>query len=81
MSIVKLLGKHRFDVATTKILASAFDAAWLSLQISGSAFAADDRASATRELLAQRMIEIAQRGERDKQRLVEEVLIQFANSI
>ena len=80
MSILKLLGKHTFDVETTIILASAFDAAWLSLQTSGSPFAADDRASQTRDLLAQRIIEIAQRGERDKRRLVEEALARFVTS-
>jgi len=80
MSILKLLGKHTFDVDTTIILASAFDAAWLSLQTSGSPFAADDRASQTRDLLARRIIEIAQRGERDKRRLVEEALARFATS-
>jgi hypothetical protein len=72
MSILKLLGKHSFDVDTTKILASAFDAAWLSLQTSG-------KDAATRELLAQRIIEIAQRGERDRRRLVDEALAQFVN--
>jgi hypothetical protein len=80
MSILKLLGKHTFDVDTTIILASAFDAAWLSLQTSGSPFAADDRAFQTRDILAQRIIEIAQRGERDKRRLVEEALARFVTS-
>ena len=81
MSILRLLGKHTFDVDTTIILASAFDAAWLSLQISNNPVAADDRAAGTRGLLAQRLIEVAQRGERDKRRLVNEALAQFANSI
>jgi len=81
MSILRLLGKHTFDVDTTIILASAFDAAWLSLQISNNPVAADDRAAETRGLLAQRLIEVAQRGERDKVRLVNEALAQFANSI
>jgi len=80
MSILKLLGKHTFDVDTMIILAAAFDAAWLSLQTSGSPVAADDRAAETRDLLAQRLIEIAQRGERDKQRLVQEALAQFSNA-
>jgi hypothetical protein len=80
MSILKLLGKHTFDVDTTIILASAFDAAWLSLQISNSPVAADDRAAETRSSLAQRIIETAHRGERDKRRLVEDALAQFANS-
>jgi len=81
MSILRLLGKHTFDVDATIILASAFDAAWLSLQISNNPVAADDRAAETRGLLAQRLIEVAQRGERDKRRLVSEALAQFANSI
>jgi hypothetical protein len=74
MSILKFLGKHMFHVDTTKTLASAFDAAWLSLQTSGSPFSADDRAVGTRNLLAQRIIEIAQRGERDRRRIVDEAL-------
>jgi hypothetical protein len=78
MSILRLLGKHTFDVDTTIILASAFDAAWLSLQISNNPVAADDRAAETRGLLAQRLIEAAQRGERDKRRLVEDALAQIA---
>ena len=80
MSILKFLGKHMFDVDTTKTLASAFDAAWLSLQTSGSPFSADDRAVGTRNLLAQRIIEIAQRGERDRRRIVDEALAQFVSS-
>ena len=77
MSILKLLGKYTFDIDTTKTLASAFDAAWLSLQLSSSSFAADEQSAGTRNLLAQRMIEIAQDGERDRQRLVDLVLAQF----
>ena len=80
MSILKLLGKHAFDVDTTKTLASAFDTAWLSLQNSGGSAVSDKRISGTRELLAQRIVEIAVGGERDKQRLVSGALIQFADS-
>jgi hypothetical protein len=80
MSILKLLGKHTFDADTTIILASAFDTAWLSLQVSDSPFAADSRSIETRDLLAQRIIETARCGERDKQRLVEEALGQFVDS-
>jgi hypothetical protein len=75
MSILKLVGKHTFDADTTIILASAFDTAWLSLQVSNSPLAADDRATETRDMLAQRIIEIARRGERDKRRLVDGALV------
>ena len=80
MSILRLLGKHTFDIDTTKTLASAFDTAWLSLQTSSSSFASDEQAAGTRNLLAQHIIEIAQRGERDKQRLVDGALAHFAKS-
>ncbi|MGZ3409052.1 MAG: hypothetical protein ACXWKC_11710 [Xanthobacteraceae bacterium] len=78
MSILKLLGKYTFDVKTTMILASAFDAAWLSLQQSGGALVSDNQSSGTRELLAKRIIEIAEHGERDRQRIVNDALAQFA---
>ncbi len=80
MSILKLLGRHTFDVNDTKILASAFDVAWLSLQQSGGDIVSDVRSSGTRELLAHRIIEIAQRGERDREQLVNGALAQFAAS-
>lgn len=79
MALPKLLGRHAFDVDTTKILASAFDTAWFSLQTSGSASAADGQAAGTRDLLARRIIELAERGERDRQRLVHQALAQFVN--
>jgi hypothetical protein len=77
---MSILGKHTFDTNTTIILASAFDAAWLSLQVSNNPLAADSRSIETRDLLAQRIIDAARRGERDKGRLVEEALGQFVNS-
>jgi hypothetical protein len=80
MSILKLLGKHTFDVDTTMMLASAFDIAWLALQRSGGPDVADSQIAATRELLAQRLIDIALRGERDKQQLVDEALARFATA-
>lgn len=80
MSILKLLGRYTFNVDTTKTLASAFDAAWLSLQASDSSFAADDRAAGTRDLIAQRIVDIAGSGERDKRRLVAGALAQFATA-
>jgi hypothetical protein len=77
MSILKLLGAHSFDVNTTMVLASAFDTAWLSLQKSGGARVSDNQSPATRELLARRIIEIAEHGERDRERIVNDALAQF----
>jgi hypothetical protein len=78
VSILKLLGTRSFDVNTTLVLASAFDAAWLSLQKSGGTLVSDTQMSGTRELLARRIIEIAERGEKDRQCIVTSVLAQFA---
>ena len=77
MSILKLLGQHSFDFATTKTLAQAFDTAWLTLQKSGGILVTDSRAAGTRELLAQRLVAIAADGERNFQTLVDGALVQF----
>jgi hypothetical protein len=78
MTIVALFAEASFDPETVSVLAAAFDAAWDSLQRSGSALAADSEAALTRELLAERIIELARRGERDPQRLVEGALAYLA---
>ena len=79
MSILKLLGRHTFDVDTTKTLASAFDAAWLTLQKAGGELVTDSHAPDTRDLLAQRIVEIASRGETNFRSLVDGALIQFSD--
>ena len=71
MPIVALLQKAAFDPETTQILTTAFDKAWEKFMSSGSALADDRCAPSTRALLAKQMIEMAQRGERNIDRLVE----------
>jgi hypothetical protein len=78
--IDSLLANTAFDPDTTALLASAFDTAWDTVKKSGSAFAADDQARSTRELLAKCIIEMAQQGERDRQRLVDDALGRLAGS-
>ena len=51
------------------MLASALDVAWDRIQKSGSRFARPAYARAMREVLAKRIIEVAQRGEKDKRKL------------
>ena len=75
-----LLGKTGFDPETTAVLASAFDLAWDTVKNSGSPLAADDQAVLTRELLAKRIIDKAQQGERDPKRLVDDALAHLARS-
>jgi len=74
MSIASLLAETAFDPDTVALLASAFDTAWNTVKKSGSPLAADDQAASTRELLAKRIIATAQKGERDRQRLVDDAL-------
>jgi hypothetical protein len=71
MPIVALLQKAAFDPETTQILTTAFDKAWDKFKSSGSSLADDACAPSTRALLAKQMIEIAQNGERNIDRLVE----------
>jgi hypothetical protein len=78
MSIVSLFSNTSFDPEITDILASAFDIAWDRIMTSGSPLAADEAAAATRESLAKNIIAIAETGERDKNRLVEEALSRLA---
>ena len=80
MSILKMLGQRTFDVEMTKTLASAFDTAWLTLQMAGGEIVTDNRAAGTRDLLARRIVEIAKRGERSFQPLVDGALIQFSGA-
>ena len=55
-----------FDPEAIQVLASALDDAWDRIQKSGSRFARPAYARAVREVVAKRIIEAAQRGEKDK---------------
>ncbi|MEA2905432.1 MAG: hypothetical protein QOI12_2819 [Alphaproteobacteria bacterium] len=74
MSIASLLEKSAFDPDSVVILASAFETAWNTIKASGSPLAAEGQAQSTRELLAKRIIETAQTGERNPRRLVDDAL-------
>jgi hypothetical protein len=58
-----------FDPEAIQMLVSALDIAWDRIQKSGSRFARPAYARAMREVLAKRIIEVAQRGEKDKRKL------------
>jgi hypothetical protein len=69
-----------FDPYTARILTAAFDDAWKSVQESGVTFPSNAHADATREILALRIIEMAQLGERDQRRLRDDALLHLAQS-
>jgi hypothetical protein len=77
--MLQVLLKHAlagaFDSDEAKILTDAFDQAWWAIEQSGVCFSSDAYKNATRELLALRIIEIAQLGERDPNRLREDALL------
>jgi hypothetical protein len=73
-------GDGYFDPETVIILGSAFDEAWRSLQNSGVYFTSARTAEATRERLAQRIVECAKGGERDPGLLRDKALNDLARS-
>jgi hypothetical protein len=80
MRMVELLSSAAFDSEDTELLGAAFEAAWEKLNAAGSALAEGPEAALTRELLAKRIIELAKRGERNPDRLVEGALDHLARS-
>jgi len=80
MRMVALLSNAAFDSEDTELLGAAFEAAWEKLNTAGSALAEGSEAAVIRELLAKRIIELAKRGERNPDRLVENALDHLARS-
>jgi hypothetical protein len=74
MTIVPLLSQSAFEPEVITILAAAFEAAWASVEDSGSALASPRYKRAAQEVLAKRIIETAQRGERNAERLSADAL-------
>jgi len=66
---------HVFDREAVEGVLLAYDAAWHSLQ--GSIFASARRADETRSIIAQSIIDMAERGERDPIHLRDNALRQF----
>jgi hypothetical protein len=69
-----------FDDFEVRVLVEAFDEAWKRVQEEGGSLVGDGHAEATRELLALRIIEIAQLGERDPSRLRDDALAYLART-
>jgi len=63
-----------FSPDVIRILSCALDAAWLSARADRSGFAIEGHETAVRELLARHIVDLAKKGERDRDRLVESAL-------
>ena len=74
MPIRHYLQGHRFDPETARLLGLAFEMAIVSLQH------VDGLVAPTRDLVAQKIIELAIAGERDPERLCDGVLMHFRQS-
>ena len=71
MSIVPLLANSSFDPEAVATSSAAFDDAWDTVKQSDSTFARPAYQRGAREVLAKCIIEMAQRGERDRRHLSE----------
>ena len=80
MAVVPFLSQSAFEPEVIAILAAAFEAAWASVETSGSALASPRYKRVAQEIMAKRIIETAQRGERDKDRLASDALTYLTES-
>jgi hypothetical protein len=80
MRMVALFSNAAFDSEDTELLGAAFEAAWEKLNTAGNELAEGAEAALIRELLAKRIIELAKRGERNPDHLVEMALDHLARS-
>jgi len=73
-TVIPFAENRAFDPETTHLLAAAFENAWESLTARGNRIDDPLKAAQSREVLAKRIIELAQRGERDSIRLCDDAL-------
>jgi hypothetical protein len=64
-----------FAPETIEILAAALDETWERLEKSGSRLTRPAYSRVMREVVAKRIMELAQRGEQDRETLVEDALL------
>ena len=80
MAIVPLLAQLAFEPEVIEILAAAYENAWASIEKSGSSLASPRYKRVAQEILAKRIIETAQRGERNRERLCEDAVTYLTQS-
>jgi hypothetical protein len=69
-----------FDPGDVRLLTAVFDEAWRVVEDSGAFFASNGHVESAKEVLARRIIEMAQLGERDHIRLRDDALLHLARS-
>jgi hypothetical protein len=72
-----LLANKSFDAETTRVLGSAFDAAWEKVKATNILPTDKRQVASMRELLAKFVIAKAEQGEKDPKRLIETALLRL----
>ena len=80
MVIASLLAQSAFDPEVIETLVRAYEDAWRQIENSGSAIASPRYRRAAQEIVAKRIIETAQRGEREPAKLAEDAVSYLARS-
>lgn len=80
MSIVPLLAKSSFDPEFIKTLVTAYEDAWRKIETSGSTFASPRYRRVAKEIIAKRIIDMAQRGEIEPQQLADDAVAYLEQS-
>jgi hypothetical protein len=78
--MMPLLPQSAFDPEVIETLVAAYEDAWEKIEQSGSAFASPRYRRAAQEIVAKRIIEMAQRGEREPTRLADDAVAYLARS-
>jgi hypothetical protein len=80
VSIIPLLAKTSFDPEFIETLVAAYEDAWRKVEQSGSAFASPRYRRAAQEILAKRIIDMAQLGVIESQQLADDAVTYLAQS-
>lgn len=80
MSITPLLENPSFDPEFIKTLVTAYEDAWRKIEDSGSTFASPRYRRVAQEVIAKRIIEMAQKGKIEVRQLAEDAVSYLARS-
>jgi hypothetical protein len=80
MAIVPLLEQSSFDPELIEKLAAAYEDAWKRIETSGSTFARPRYRRVAQEIIARRIIEMAQQGEIETDKLAADAVDYLSQS-
>jgi hypothetical protein len=80
MSIIPLLAQTSFDPELIEKLVKAYEDAWRKIEQSGSTFASPRYRRVAKEIIAKRIIDMAQRGEIEPQQLADDAVNYLSQS-